>query len=66
MLSFALIFVASLFFTGIVVRVKSLASGRKGPGVFQPIRDIWRLLRKGAVYSRTSSLVFQLAPYWLP
>ena len=62
MLSFALIFVASLFFTGIVVRVKSLASGRKGPGVFQPIRDIWRLLRKGAVYSRTSSLVFQLAP----
>jgi len=62
MLSFALIFIVSLFFSGIVVRVKSVASGRKGPGVFQPIRDIWRLLRKGAVYSRTSSLIFQIAP----
>ena len=62
MLSFILIFVVSLFFSGIVVRTKSLASGRKGPGVFQPIRDIWRLLRKGAVYSRTTSVVFRLAP----
>ena len=62
MLSFALIFAVSLFFSGIVVKVKSIASGRKGPGVFQPICDIWRLLRKGAVYSRTSSIVFQIAP----
>lgn len=62
MLSFALIFAVSLFFSGIVVKVKSIASGRKGPGVFQPIRDIWRLLRKGAVYSRTSSIIFQIAP----
>lgn len=62
MLSFVLIFVASLFFSGIVVRTKSLASGRKGPGIMQPMKDIWRSLRKGAVYSNTTSVIFQIAP----
>lgn len=62
MISFCLIFFTSLFFTGIVIRTKSLASGRKGPGIFQPMKDIFRLLKKGAVYSETTSLIFQIAP----
>lgn len=62
MISFCLIFLVSLFFTGIVIRTKSLTSGRKGPGIFQPIRDIFRLFRKGAVYSETTSFIFQVAP----
>ena len=53
---------ASLFFTGIVIRVKSLASGRKGPGIFQPLRDIARNMKKGSVYSETSGLIFRIAP----
>jgi len=61
-LSFILIITASLFFSGIVIRTKSIFSGRKGPGIFQPIKDIWRLFRKGAVYSKTSSFIFQIAP----
>lgn len=62
MLGFSLIIVASLFFTGIVVRTKSLASGRKGPVVMQPIYDVMRLFRKGSVYSPTTGWVFKLAP----
>jgi formate hydrogenlyase subunit 4 len=62
MLSFLLIIVASIFFMGLVVRTKSLASGRKGPGILQPMRDIVRLWRKGSVYSTTSSIIFQIAP----
>lgn len=62
MVSLILILVASLFFTGIVIRTKSLASGRKGPGIFQPIKDIFRLLKKGSVYSSTTSIIFQIAP----
>jgi formate hydrogenlyase subunit 4 len=49
MLSILLIIVAAFFFTGIIIRTKSLASGRKGPGVFQPIRDVIRLFRKGGL-----------------
>lgn len=62
MISLAMIFLASLFFMGIVVRTKSLTSGRKGPGIFQPLKDVVRLWKKGSVYSKTTSFVFQIAP----
>ena len=62
MLSLILIIIAAGFFTGIIIRVKSLASGRKGPGVFQPLKDVARLFKKGVVYSETTSFVFQIAP----
>jgi formate hydrogenlyase subunit 4 len=62
MISFILIIVASFFFTGIIIRTKSITSGRKGPGIFQPMKDIIRLLKKGAVYSKTTSFIFQVAP----
>jgi formate hydrogenlyase subunit 4 len=61
-LSLLLILITSLFFTGIVIRAKSIFSGRKGPGILQPMRDILRSLRKGSVYSHTTSFIFQLAP----
>ena len=61
-LNFILIIAASLFFTGIIIRTKSIFSGRKGPGIFQPLKDIWRLFRKGSVYSKTTSFIFQIAP----
>jgi formate hydrogenlyase subunit 4 len=61
-LNFFLIVTSGLFFSGIIIRTKSFLSGRKGPGIFQPIKDIWRLFRKGAVYSVTSSFIFQIAP----
>jgi formate hydrogenlyase subunit 4 len=62
MISFLLIIIASLFFTGIVIRTKSITSGRKGPGIFQPVKDVVRLFKKGAVYSNTTSFIFQIAP----
>lgn len=62
MISLILIIITSIFFTGIVIRTKSLASGRKGPGILQPIKDVIRLFKKGAVYSKTTSFVFQIAP----
>src|SRR5512147_614526 len=62
MISFILIIFASLFFSGIIIRTKSIASGRKGPGIFQPMKDIIRLFKKGSVYSKTTSFIFQVAP----
>ena len=47
---------------GFVIRTKSIASGRKGPGIFQPMKDIFRLLKKESVYSTTTSFIFQIAP----
>lgn len=61
-LSLLLIILNSLVFTGIIIRTKSIFSGRKGPGLFQPLKDIYRLLRKGSVFSETGSYIFQAAP----
>lgn len=47
---------------GIVNRTKAFFSGRCGPGVLQLYYDLAKLLRKGAVYSRTTSWVFRFGP----
>lgn len=62
MAGFILIAVAAFFFPGIILRTKSIASGRKGPGIFQPLRDVSVLLRKGSVFSDTTGLIFRIAP----
>ncbi len=62
MLSIILILMAAFFFEGIIIRTKSICAGRKGPGILQPIYDVWRLLRKGAVYSPTCGWMFRWAP----
>lgn len=53
---------SALFFPGIILRVKSIASGRKGPGILQPWKNILLLLRKSSVFSTTTSFIFRLAP----
>lgn len=59
---FAAIILLSLIFPGIIVRVKSRTSGRKGPSVWQPVYDLLKLFRKDAVYSKTTSWIFVWAP----
>jgi formate hydrogenlyase subunit 4 len=59
---FILILIAAFFFPGIILRAKSIASGRKGPGVLQPVKDIIALTKKGSVFSRTTGIIFQIAP----
>jgi formate hydrogenlyase subunit 4 len=66
MLSLILIFVSVIFFPGVIAKTKALFSGRKGPGILQPWFDIFRLLKKGSIYSSASSFVFQIgAPVYL-
>jgi formate hydrogenlyase subunit 4 len=62
MTGFILIVVAAFFFPGVILRTKSLSSGRKGPGLFQPLKDISVLMKKGSVFSTTTGLIFQIAP----
>ncbi|MEI7724594.1 MAG: NADH-quinone oxidoreductase subunit H [Bacteroidota bacterium] len=61
-MGFLLAIVTALFFPGIILRVKSIASGRKGPGIMQPWKNILVLLRKGSVFSTTTSFIFRIAP----
>lgn len=47
---------------GVINRTKAFFAGRRGPPLLQPYFDLLKLLRKGAVYSRTTSWVFRAGP----
>jgi formate hydrogenlyase subunit 4 len=47
---------------GIINRTKAWFAGRRGQPLGQLYFDLWKLLRKGAVYSRTTSWVFVAGP----
>lgn len=52
-----------LLLTGLINRVKSLWSGRRGPPLLQPAYDVLKLLRKSPVYSATTTPLFRIAPW---
>ena len=58
---FAALLLAPLL-PGIINRTKAVAAGRQGPPLLQTYFDLWKLLRKGAVYSRTTTWVFRAGP----
>ena len=47
---------------GVINKTKAWFAGRLGPPLLQPYRDVWKLLRKGAVYSRTTTWLFRAGP----
>jgi len=61
-MSVALTLLTALFFSGVVNRTKSIASGRKGPGFLQHLTDIRKLFQKEFVISKTTTWIFQIAP----
>ena len=62
MTGFLLALASAVFFPGIIVRVKSIASGRKGPGILQPWKNIFVLLQKGSVFSTATSFIIRISP----
>ena len=47
---------------GVINRTKAVFAGRRGAPLLQAYYDLAKLLRKGAVYSRTTTWVFRAAP----
>lgn len=54
--------VVALSITGVINRTRALLAGRKGAPFFQHIYNVRLLLRKGSVYSSTTSVLFRIAP----
>ena len=47
---------------GVINRTKAVFAGRRGAPLLQAYSDLAKLLRKGAVYSRTTTWIFRAAP----
>jgi formate hydrogenlyase subunit 4 len=50
------------FLLGVINRIKAVFAGRTGQPLLQAYYDLFRLLRKGAVYSRTTTWIFRAGP----
>ncbi|OGZ46113.1 MAG: hypothetical protein A2756_05870 [Candidatus Ryanbacteria bacterium RIFCSPHIGHO2_01_FULL_48_27] len=48
---------------GIIKKMKARLQNRQGASMFQPYKDVWKLLRKDEVISRDASSIFRLAPF---
>jgi len=50
------------FLVGIINRTKAFVAGRRGPSLVQPYRDVFKLLRRGAVYGEVTTSLVRLGP----
>ncbi|MFA6161534.1 MAG: NADH-quinone oxidoreductase subunit H [Patescibacteria group bacterium] len=48
---------------GIIRKIKAKLQNRRGASVFQPYKDLWKLLHKDEVLSSDASWIFKVAPY---
>jgi formate hydrogenlyase subunit 4 len=48
---------------GVLTRFKENVQSKRGPSIFQPYRDIWKLFHKDEVVSTESSWIFRFTPY---
>jgi formate hydrogenlyase subunit 4 len=62
-LQMAFVLAIAPLLTGIVRKFKARLTRRRGASVFQPYRDLLRLMRKEAVLAHNASWLFRVAPY---
>jgi len=61
-LNFVIGLACAPFMIGIINRTKAKFAGRKGEPLLQTYFDMFKLLRKGTVYSKTTTWIFRIAP----
>jgi formate hydrogenlyase subunit 4 len=61
-LSLAIALLAAPLFPGIILKVKAFFAGKQGPPLLIKYYILAKLLRKGSVYSTSTSFVFKLGP----
>jgi formate hydrogenlyase subunit 4 len=61
-IAFILVLLLAPAVAGVATRTKSLLTGRQGAPALQLYFDLWKLVRRGAVFSETTTWVFRLAP----
>lgn len=62
-LQLVLLLLVAPLVSGIIKTLKARLQTRRGPGVLQPYRDLFKLMRKGMVIPDTASWIFRATPY---
>ena len=61
-ITFAIAMLSAPLFPGIILKVKAFFAGKQGPPLLIKYYTVIKLLRKGSVYSNSTSFVFKLGP----
>jgi formate hydrogenlyase subunit 4 len=61
-LQIATVLLCAPLLRGIINRLKAMVQSKRGPSIWQPYRDLWKLFRKGSVISEHASWIFHAAP----
>jgi formate hydrogenlyase subunit 4 len=48
---------------GIINQLKARVQSKRGPSIWQPYRDLWKLLHKGSVVSEYATWIYHVTPY---
>ena len=62
LINILILLLAPFIMLGVIKKTKAFWSGRKGVNILQPFWDFVKLIKKGSVYSQTTSWVFRFAP----
>lgn len=65
LLQTAVLLATAPFFTGVSRQIRATMHSRRGPGIWQDYRDIFKLLKRQEVAPATSGLMFRLTPWVL-
>ncbi len=49
---------------GVINQLKALVQSKRGPSIWQPYRDLWKLLHKGSVVSEYATWIYHVTPYF--
>ena len=62
LLNLIILLIVPFLMAGVIKKTKAFWGGRKGPSVMQPLYDFIKLMKKDYVISKTTSVVFKIAP----
>lgn len=62
LINILILLIAPFLMIGVIKKTKAFFAGRKGVSIWQPLWDFLRLMKKHAVYSKTTTWVFKFAP----
>jgi len=50
-------------YSGVLSRLKEIIQSKRGPSIFQPYRDLWKLFHKDQILSSETTWIFRITPY---
>ncbi len=62
LLQIATVLLCAPMLRGVIDRLKAIVQSKRGPSIWQPYRDLGKLLRKGSVVSEHATWVYHVAP----